>query len=242
MISLDEDLKMNRRELLAAGIGLSSLALICRSSQADAIVDEDKQENLDGPIYCPMFPYMFCGTYTLYYAVQYDPTNGACGANPASMAGPNGLQLGCGTSDCVQTFKADLTKNAVRIDGKHVAHKKIKDHGTGSSPPSVGAISGVHLSKTLLNVKKQNGNHDFWARVYEVTIIKNELDKTELLSMITQAQIDQIASVLQYFPGHQSEGPTGGEAPVDAKVINTQGHTRIVEAVTSGQQYLVIMK
>lgn len=242
--SQEKVLNMNRREVLAAGIGLGSLALTSGAALACCGADEEKEEKKDAklarPIYCPMYPYMFCGSYTLYYAVQNN--SGVCGANPASMAGPNGLALGCGSADCQPAFKTRLMANAVPVDGNHVVHNKIKTDGIITSPTSVGSIQGVHPSKSILDVKDGAGNHLFFARVYDIKIIKNELDKAELLGMITQADIDKIAPVLNYFPGHESGAPAGGETPVNATVISKEGHTRVVENGVSKQQYVVTMK
>ena len=232
---------MNRREVLAAGIGLGSLALTSGSTLACCGADEkEKESTLAGPVYCPMFPYMFCGSYTLYYAVQN--INGDCGANPASLAGPNDLTCGCPGADCAATFKRELTARAAAVGGNHVCHKKIKDNGLARFPPSVLRIDGVHLTKRILDVKKRNGSHDYFARVFDVTVIKSELDKAELLSMITQTDIDKIADVVQYFPGHESNGPIVGETPVDATEVSRDGHVRIVQSTATTQQYLVVMK
>lgn len=235
---------MNRRELLAAGVGLGGLALTSKASLACCGADEEKKGDAvaAGLVYCPMFPYIFCGSYTLYYAVQLISA-GNCGGTPASMAGPNNLVLGCGGTGCQATFKSMLTAKAAAVGGNHVSHKKIKMDGMVTSPTSVGHIDGVHLSKKILNVKNAGGVTLFYARVYDVTVIKNELDKAELLTVITQADIDKIANVLEYFPGHESGAPTAGETAVDAKQISVEGHTCIVESSSAGnQQYLVVRK
>ena len=232
---------MNRREVMATGIGLGSWVLSSSSTLACCGADEkEKDPKLTGPVYCPMYPYMFCGSYTLYYAVQYE--NGNCGANPASLAGPNNLTCGCPGADCAATFKRELTARAAAVAGNHVCHKKIKDYGLATFPPSVLRIDGVHLTKRILDVKKQNGSHDYFARVFDVTVIKSELDKAELLSTMTQADIDKIADVFQYFPGHESNGPITGETPVSATEVSKDGHVRIVQSTATTQQYLVVMK
>lgn len=234
-----EDLNMNRRKLLAAGIGLGTLAFTSKSSQACGD-EEDKQAKLTGPIYCPLFPYLFCGSYTLYYAVEKVGTT--CGANPASMAGPNELVLGC-NGDCQPTFKASLTGKGVRVGGTHVSHKKIKDDGIATLPTSVGRIDGVHIIKKIFDVKNRGGQHLFYARVYNVTMKKSELDKSELLRTMTQEEIDLIADELQYFPGHESGPPTTGETPIVAERVSTNGHTCVVKSSEAGnQQYLVVLK
>lgn len=238
---------MNRRELLAAGIGLGALAI---SSPTSFGADDKGQVAAAGDVYCPMYPYMFCGNYTLYYAVQN--VSGNCGANPTSLAGPNGLALGCGGTGCqvtlVNDVKAPVARTAIPINN-HQVDKDLKRNGTGTMPHSVATIQGVSIVKKLLNVKNAGGQNLFYARVYDVTIIPGQLDKAELLTMITQADIDRFPTTpLSFFPGHESGASTTGETTVDAKVIRGTGnmdHSTVVELTAGpqiGQQYLIIKR
>lgn len=196
---------MNRRKLLAAGIGLGTLAFTSKSSQACCDDEEEKQEaKATGPVYCPMFPYMFCGSYTLYYAVQNNA--GVCGENPASMAGPNGLTCGCPDGSCQATFLRKVSQDTrKKIVGdpihahRHLAKlgmKKLPNNKVNFAPGAdpVGPTRG-YLVKFTDNV----GNK--WnARVFEVQIRKSKIDG----DMLDELGIDKnMIDNKTFYVGHE---------------------------------------
>lgn len=249
MIGLDKDMTMNRRKLLAAGIGLGTLALSSKPSSASC--DEAAQENGEfaGPIYCPMFPFMFCGSYTLYYAVQNNA--GVCGASPAAMSGPNGLTCGCPNGSCVATTKRDDAKVGAAVSGNPAhAHKALGKLGIKKLPNkkltlasganTVGA--GVGGDPSYVISFKDANMKDRFARVYQVNITASQIDK----EMLTELGIDPSLVVDQtYYVGH--EDTRAANEPLDdpaATGVRDQKHSYRVTAKIEGNslEFLVIMK
>ncbi|MEJ7591272.1 MAG: hypothetical protein WKF77_06970 [Planctomycetaceae bacterium] len=239
---------MNRRKLLAAGIGLGTLALTSKSSQAGCD-DEEWKAEFTGPVYCPIYPYMFCGSYTLYYAVQKVGT--VCNANPASLAGPNGLPCGCQSTSCVATFKREEAKatSAVVGDPTH-AHKALGKLGMKKRPNkkltfasganTVGGGAGGDPSYVVSF--KDADMQDRVARVYQVDITASQIDK----EMLTELGIDPSVIIDKtFYVGHEDIKASGDvlDDPA-ARGVRDQKHTYRVTATIEGNttEFLVVMK
>ncbi len=222
---------MNRREVLAAGIGLGSVALTLGSSVACRAADAPVKAPDRDFTYCPMFPYMFCGSYTIYYAVKNDDMTG-CGSQPASLSGPNGMNCGCPTGDCQATRTVDV---GGRIR-EHVVETTLKQSGK-KPDTTVGVAEGVTTTKRVVDVKDQGNKHIFYARVHDVVIDKAKLNTAELLLTMTQVQIDDIPGQVEFGVGHQSK-KTSEKTPDDARIVSEDIRSCVVES--KGKQYLVI--
>lgn len=200
---------MNRRQLLAAGVGLTGLAMM-ENARPKSCSGADEQGQRD--TYCPIYAYMYCGSYTMYYDVLYD---GKCEMNPLSMAGPNNLPLGCtdgsGGPGCVSRDKKRTESYAI--------HTKLKDHGLKSLPNrNISAAPGTILVRPqgyLVNVTQEGKS--FYARIYRVTISINDVDK-QTLDDVDPKIYSHITDGTPFSFGHQVNAEVGEEV-VDPNAI-----------------------
>ena len=255
---------MNRRELLATGIGLGSVALTSNEASACG-AEATKDARLDpGVYYCPQFPYMFCGSYTLYYAVQDDTTvtPDNCGANPASLAGPNGLACGCNAAGCQKTrLESEKTKEEKareeaerrnRSGDPCVTHAALEKWGMKHQPHKKLAFSAgakaIGLGGDLGNLVQfadENGKQRT-ARVFKVKITIADLDG-ELLNelKIKQTLINPtMVNDRTFYVGH--EDLSDAAEPIDdAAAAGTKlgNRTYSVQAVINKVRatYTVVM-
>lgn len=237
---------MNRRKLLAAGVGLGTLGLISKASQAVGNAETDAESDFTGPVYCPMFPYMFCGSYTLYYAVQND--DGVCGANPGSMAGPNGLVCGCPGPSCQPTLSIRGSKDARKKivgDSTYIHQhldklgmKKLPNNKVNFAPGAdpVGNPGGYLVKFTDKSGKERN------ARVFEVLIRKSKIDG----DMLDLLGIDKnIIEDKTFYIGHEEvvESSDVFEDPAASGVWISDITYQVIASIDGDlTEFLVVMK
>ena len=223
-------LRMNRRELLAAGIGLGSVAITSAAALAcgdNELKTDGKDNNATGPTtkYCPMFPFMFCGTYTYYYAVKYDGT--IC-STPSCMAGPNGLTCGCPTGDCQGvggTFFPEFRPSATAP--VYVAHRHLEKKGMKAPPrgkltfaPGASLVESGPGGQAIYLVKfPVTGSADRFARVFQVKITKSDID-FDTLDLLIPGLDHNLITDQTFNIGHEDVHATT-ETPEDPIAVST---------------------
>ena len=212
-------------------VGLGSLAITSATSLAcgggDELKNGTNSNNATGTTttYCPMFPFMFCGSYTYYYAVKYDGT--MC-STPACMAGPNGLTCGCPTGDCqgvggtfFPEFRPSVTAPAYVVH-RHLEKKGMKVPPRGKLTFASGAAlveSGVGGQPIYLVKFPVTGSPDRFARVFQVKITASDVD-FEMLDLLMPGFDHTLIKDQTFNIGHEDiHGNT--EIPDDPTAVGT---------------------
>jgi hypothetical protein len=249
---------MNRREMLAAGIGLGSVAITSATSLACCGGDEPKNDAstkvyskdaaAGGTTYCPMFPYMFCGSYSMYYAVPKD-NNGICTGLPATMAGPNGMACGCsGSCVVVGTFLADAPPPI--LFNKYLEQRGIKKFpfrkivfapGAGSLTQGLGGQPGLLVSF------KDKSMAIRYAHLFQVDLTIKDVDS----DLLTDLGIDatKLTNDGKFYVGHEEKLLNNDMLDADFNTckgvdVGSNGHIYKVTAPVDGtnHDFTVVMK
>lgn len=180
---------MNRRDLLTSAVaGLGVLAtneLTSNQSQSqekEKSKDKKKVKDAVGDI-CPMYPYMFHGSYTSYYAMKQISTVPECNA-PQSLDAGNGLSLGCGGGGCASRSDENSGEDPNR---NHKVWKSADDEGADDTKPDTLTLgTKVNLKDDIQIQVEHGGAKPVWVRLFEVEFDPKEHDPT----LVDQATSD----------------------------------------------------
>ena len=167
---------MNRRQLLTntvSGIGVLAVAGLnappidgCDNEKAKS--DKNKEVASVGQE-CPIYPYMFHGTWDSYYAMtQTADTPSAQCDTPRSLDAVHNLVLGCGGTGCARAVDVRLTG----VDDEHDVSKAVDDAGSGDMVLAR-FNSGASFKKRddiKIEVRKdpQTAPKSIWVRLFEI--------------------------------------------------------------------------
>lgn len=191
---------MNRRQMLtnvATGVGA---LVVTGSNQRDTEGCESVQKvepNRD--TYCPLYPLLFFGTYTGYFAMKFDGTN--CFPPFKNLSGPNNLPIGCNNGGCVSRGKVDPAERK----------NDLSEKGCGKHPTGLCAAPGVTIAEqdevVFKGLHPKTGKEfDIHARIFEINVSIKDFDRTHLSADTAKLLDAHSAAVGPFYVGHQIPG------------------------------------
>lgn len=202
-----------------SGIGVLAVAGL-NAPPIDACDDEKAKSDKKGAVasvgqVCPIYPYMFHGTWDSYYAMTQtaDMPSAQC-STPRSLDAAHGLPLGCGGGGCARAMVRP-TLGALEVDDEHDVSEEVDEAGavdTAPGTPNAGASIRkrddveIEIKPAALPARK------VWVRLFEIEFDPKLHDPNQPGLQPTDSAVLMTLPITTHHLGHEVRNhlPTTG--------------------------------